>query len=427
MKKTIIKNNFFYISSVVLGGILGYAFHFIVGRNLSVSQYGELQSITGIMLIFGVFFSTLSYFVIKYSSVLHLHKDRIEQSNFLLYIKKKFRFVIFVFLIIFLLLSPLIKNFLHLDDYMGLVIICLSMFIAFYSSFYSNSIQGWSDFWGISVIGVILAIIKLLSGYFLANYFPSASVVIWSSLVSAVFGWILFRAYFWKHWPKPKEIKNENCWREKYFSGVNFRKSLILISFFSLGIALVSNADIIIVKNLATPEVSGYYGALSVLGKIILWINLAVAGVLFPDACSDGFFGKPVKKNSIIFSYAVIVFSSLFLIFIYYFFPEFIVGLLYGEKYLPVANELALFGLMAFFLSLLTLEAKMALARQDYRSNWILVSTFILMSTGIFFYYESIRFIIISVSLSFFLGWAVLLFCNLNYRIKYVKAECRKS
>lgn len=417
-----LKNNLVVIFSSVIGGILGFIFHFVVSRRLSISEYGELQSLVSLSVIFGVFFSAFSYFTVKNSAVFALHNDREGQARFLIFVKQKFRRTILAFSLVFILLLPLIKNLLHLHDYWGVAIAGFSIIISFYAALYSNSLQGWSDFFGLSSIGVTVVVAKLVSGWVLASFFPNASAVAGSLLFAAVTGWLMARAYFWKKWKDEKSLVPDGSWREKYFSGVNFRKSFIKILIFSFGMAAISSADIIFIKSVASAQLAGYYAALSVLGKVIFSLNLAVVSVLFPDACADGYLGKPIKLQSILGSYSLIFLISFPSVVAFYLFPDFFVGIMFGRSYLDVASNLWLFGLMACALSLLTLESKMALARHDFKSSFLLILTVIFLGFGITIAHSGIRETIISVLLAFLVGWLMMLALNFFHRLRHATA-----
>src|SRR4030042_6567944 len=416
IKSRFIKDNFIFMASTVLGGMLGYFFHFVVSRKLSVAEYGELQAITSLSLIFGVLSSALSYFIIKYSSVLASHGDRGGQAGFLSFLTKKFKNPGFGVFVLYLALTPFLKIILHLKDYLGLIAIGFAVIFSVYSAVYVNSLQGWKKFLPVGVIGVSATALKLASGWALASAFPAASIVSFSILISAVLGWFLSKLYSRYEWPADKTGAVSNNWREKYFSGDNFRKSFASILFFSLALAAASNLDIIVVKSLTAPETAGYYAALSVLGKIILWLNLAVIGVLLPDAFSSGAEGNPAHPSSVLGSYALIFFVSLPVLLFCRLFSGFLVSLLFGEKYMVVSPDLWLFGAMALLLSLLTLEANLAMARRDFRSTYILGAVVAVLASSVYLFHANIREIILSVMLSFSLGWVFVLGLNLNHR-----------
>lgn len=418
----LLKNNIIYLTTIAIGGMLGYFFNFMLARKLTISGYGEFQAITSFMIISGVFFSAFSYFIIKYSAVFASNNDRLGQSRFLEFIIKKFKWFTLLFSILFLLALPLVKNFLHLPNYWGLIFVGVSMLFSFYASFYSNSFQGWSDFLAVGTIGVLAALSKLLSGFIFASIFRSATASVLSFLVSVIVGWFVAKAYFQKKWRIVQE-KEDFDWRKKYFSGLSFKKSFLNILVFSLGLSAVSNLDILFVKNIASSELTGYYGALSILGKVIFCLNFAVASVLFPDACSDGHFNRPAKKRSVLGSYGIIIFISIPALLIFYFFGNFLVGTMFGSDYLPVAPSLWLFGLMAFSLSLLTLESKLALARHDFRMTTVLFTVAAVLFFAIRLAGLNLKSIAISVSVTFLLGWAVILALNIFHRINYKRRE----
>jgi O-antigen/teichoic acid export membrane protein len=411
-----------FMVGTAMSGFLGYLFHFIVSRKLSVGQYGELQAIVSLTMIFGVLSSALSYFIIKNSSVFAAHEDRQGQAHFLSFLIDRSRIPILGISILYLFLLPLFKSLLHLTDYFGLLAVGSSILFFLFSGFYANTLQGWKKFLVVGLIGSTVAAVKLAGGYLLALIYPMASFVSFSLLLSAFSGWLVARYFSRREWPVPgSDLAEEKVWREKYFNGESFKKSLIGIFFFSLALSVAGNLDIILVKNLTSSETAGYYGALSVLGKIILWLNLSVVGVMFPEACSVGHFGQPARWKSIAGSYGLIFLVSFPAVVVFYFFPVFLVGLLYGQKYLAVSGFLWLFSLAALFLSFLTLEANLALARRDRRATYILGAVVSLLAAGVFLFHADLKQIILSVSFSFLIGWLLIFFLNLRHRLSYAK------
>jgi O-antigen/teichoic acid export membrane protein len=420
INKNFFRNNLIYLSSIVIGGALGYLFNFMLARNLTVAQFGEFQSLVSIMMIFSVLTSAFSYFIIKYSAVFAIHNDKNGQLRFIDFLKQKFSLPALLSLVLFVAMLPLIKSGLHLEDYWGIVMVGMTLLLSFYASFYSNSLQGWSSFTVLSFIGVAAAIAKLASGYLVMILFPGSSSAVLSFLVSVFVVWQLAKYFIEKRWDigNIENKKIDDSWKEKYFSEVNFKKSFINILFFSAGLMALGNLDIIIVKNIVDAQTAGYYGALSVLGKIILSLNMAFIGVLFPDACADGYRQQPAKIQSVIGSYFLVVGMSLPVVAVFYFYPGTVIRSLFGDKYLDIASNLWIFGVMAFFLSFITLEAKLALARHDFRSTWILIATALIFSGGIYWQHDSLKSIILAVTFSLAAGWMGIMALNLFDRWK---------
>jgi len=409
------------MASAVLGGLLGYFFHFVVSRKLSVGEYGELQAITSLLVIFAVFSSTLSFFIIKYSSILADHGDQRGQRHFIAFVFQKFRMPVVIFSFSYLAAMPILKNLLRLSDYWGLAAIGLSVIFLVFSSFYVNALQGWRNFLWVGIIGTLIPAAKLGAGFVLSYISPKASAVSFAIFFSAFAGWLVARACARKFFERNSPGSQGGDWRMKYFSEESFRKSMLFILIFTAALAVASNIDILVVKNLTDAQTAGYYGAMSVLGKIILWLNLAVVGVLLPEAFSFGFLGHPVGIKTILSSYALICLVSFPTLVLYYFFPQLLVGALFGAKYLAVARSLWLFGLMATGLSVLTLEGKLALARREGAVPYLLGITIFILIFSVNFFHKNLEQIVISVTVSFFWGWILILAINLRHRFRFAR------
>jgi len=401
------------------GGLLGYLFHFVVSRQLPISQYGELQSLLSLFLIFGIFNSALSYFVVKHTSVFAAHKDHEANREFAEFLSEKvsrLALALFVFLFV---VSPLLAKLLHFSSLVGFWVIGLATFFSTLAVIYQEILRGWKEFAFLGLVGIFAALIKFIAGASLAYFFHRASAVSFSFLLMALTSW-----YLAKYWSRKKIKKGEEgsqkktSWKEKYFSEVSLQKTALKIFFFSLTLVLVSNLDILLVKYFSSAETAGYYGAFSLIGKIILWLNLAAVSVALPGACVDGYKGKRLGKKSVLKVYFLMTALALGFLLVYYLVPEFIINLFFGKKYVFEPRLLWLFGVMSFLLSLLTLEANLSFARHDFRVVYLLVATGGVMIGSVATYHQNLKEIVAAFSLSFLVGYlsifALNWFCEKN-------------
>jgi O-antigen/teichoic acid export membrane protein len=413
-KSKFAKDNLLFISNSLIVGFLGYLFNFAVSRNISVAQYGELQSLFSILAIFGVYSSVLGYFIIKHVSVFAAHEDPGASLGFADFLLKKTRRFIFIFLIILIVMIPVLKYLLHLSDSWGLIAMGITILISLPAIIYGEILRGWNKFTILVFISIIAALAKLVSGIGLAVIFHNASVVSFSIFLAAVFSWFLSKYYSRKIMAPLGENSASKDWKEKYFSEINIRKTIIQIFTFSLGIILVSSLDMILVKSLMSPDDAGYYGALSILGKVIMIINMAVVAVVLPGACAVGYYGKRPNIKHILGSYGLIIISSLTLILLYYFWPQFIVSLLFGSKYVLQASNLWLFGIMSFFMSLVILEANLSFAKHEFRVVYFLFAIVAGMILGAERFHSNFREIVLVFSAVLLFGYFVILCLNLS-------------
>jgi O-antigen/teichoic acid export membrane protein len=426
LKNKFFQNNAIFMTGTLLSGLLGYLFHFIVSRQISVTQYGELQSLLSAMLIFGVFNSTLSYFAIKHTSVFAAHHDFEANRQFASYIASRVFKLTLAILLVLLAASPLLAHFLHFSSAAGFFIISFSTFLSTMTIIYLEILRGWQKFFLLSLVGVATALVKFTAGAILAFFSHSAAIVSFSFLIAALAGW-----YLAKHWSR-KQITGRNIsetktdWKNKYFPETNIRKSAINIFVFSLALILISNLDVLLVKYFSSAETAGRYGAFALLGKIVLWLNLSVAGVLLPEACADGHSGKRPDKKYLWNSYIFMALISFGLIMVYYFVPDLIINLFFGKKYIIDTQILWLFGLMSAFLSLLTLEANLSFARHDFRVIYFLAATIFLMIVGLAKYHASLQEIVLVFSGSFLVGYLLILILNLFFPV-IARSEATKQ
>jgi len=418
-RQKLFKDSFVYMVGTFVGGFLNYLFQVVVSRQLTVGQYGELQSLLALATIFSVIGSALSYFIIKYAAVFARAHDYRSNLEFISLLRAKIKKSLLFLLFILLLLAPVVYFYLHLSDFWGLIFVNLSVVVGIISIIYQGDLTGWEKFFTVNVAGIFGAFLRLVAGVAIAWIFPRASIVIFSILFAALGGWWFLKTMADKRLLAKKLVEPDPAtgeagdWQKKYFSGSKIKKSILPIFIFSTLMLFLSNLDILLVKNLTSAEITGYYSVLSLLGKIVLWVNAAIVAAILPAACAKGYAGEGMGKKIVFSAYGGIALTSIIAVVGYYLFPTPIVNLLFGAKYAFFAADLWLFGLMAFILSLLTLEANFAYARHDFRVSYILGLTVVLMAFGVYSLHMSIEGIIWAIIVAFAIGYAGVLLLNL--------------
>ncbi len=410
LRDKFVRDSFIYVTGVFAVGALGYAFHFLVSRKLSISEYGELQSLLAVYSILSVFASALYYFVIKHSSVFAKFKDYKANKDFINFINEKSKKTALILFIFFLLISPWLYRFLRLPNFWGLLFVISATFSGLAFAVYAGELNAWEEFFSFNAISFLSALVKLMLGFLLAMLFASASIVAVSLLIASLVAWFLARYVVSKKILKNQERITEKKW-EEYFPGVNFKKMILRTFIFSTLFILVVNLDVVLVKSLTTSQITGYYGALSLLGKIIFLVNSAIIAVALPKACVAGHRGQKASKI-ILEAYGLIFLVGILGIFLYFLFPKFIIIVLFGAKYATFKSTLWPFALMGLILSLFSLEANFSYARHDFRISYILVATVFLMIFGIYFFHQNIENMIWTINVSFLLGYLASLAMN---------------
>jgi len=405
-----LQDNVVFMGGTVLAGLLGYLFHFFVARKLTVAEYGEVQSVFALVAMSSLFASAFSYFALKYSSFFAARNDYRANDEFIAYLNKKILKVVSIISALLLIFSLLIKNILHLSDVWGIVAGIVAIFFGTAAVAFQESLRAWQKFFVLSIIGVLGAAAKLVFGFGFAAFFGKATPVVFSLTISAFLGW-LAAVYFWRKLKTEAGQEKKKNWQE-YISIKKIWKNAIQIFFYSLAAALILNIDVLIVKSLTTSEMTGYYSALSVLGKISLLLNMSIVGVVLPQACRDGHQGKKLQKKIFFLSFFLIVAIGLVFVLIYYLVPEIFVVMIFGQKYQNISGNLWLFAVMSLVLSLLKFESDLAFARHDFRINYLLLFTAILMSLSIYFFHSTLSSIAVSISVSLLIGYIFAIILN---------------
>lgn len=414
-----VNNSFISIVGMVMSGILGYLFHFVVSRKLAVSQYGELQSLISILSILGLFGAAISNIVLKYSSIFSGQGDKESNYQFFKYITKKTAIYAFFLIIIYIASTPVIKRMMELDSIIGLLFIAFSVYIGFIGTIYQNVLAGWEKFFHVHVSGTIGGCFKLISGFVIAAFFPSAGFVIAAFLIASVITFAFYQAYIKKLYPQNKKtitsLENLNF---KYFSSDYLKQSLLPIFAFSAMIVLLNSVDVLIVKYFTSSELTGFFGAYNMLGKMIFWINGAIITVIMPVAISESHSKGGLNLKIMLGTYVFLLMTGLIASLFYFVIPEFVINLLFGSKYLVFSQELWFFGIMGTLFSLLMLESNLAFARHDFNITYLLVLVVVLEVFGIYFFHNSITQIVYCLIFALGLGFLGSIVVNFIHRKK---------
>lgn len=418
-----LKNSFILIIGNMLAGFLGYVFHLIISRLLSISEYGDLQSLVSLISILAVPSAAISYFTIKHSSEFCAHHDYIGNFDFYNWIRIKIYQFIAITSLFFVLFLPLLKNYLHLNSSVNLLIIWLVVILNLMIAVKSGILNGWQDFKNLSLNSILAAGIKLIVGIILVSFFINISSALAGFLAGSLFSFIFLKLIVKQKF----KIKREQKTSATGFAGpkikTEIKKIILPILFFSLLIASLNSIDMLMAKNLLDAQSAGYYGAFNILGKIIFWASSSIIAVILPMACASNSKNANLDNKILFYANCLIIFICLSCLAAYLFFPMVIINLLFGSKYLMLASSLWPFALISLALSLITLEANLAYARSDFKISYILSLTILLEILLVSLFHQNVFYVALMVALAFFAGYLA----SFIYNRSAAKKLCRQS
>lgn len=381
-----------------------YLYHLLMGRMLGTSLYGALESLISLLYILFVPTLALNFVIVKFISNHRGKGEEGEISKFYNFLLGKMIVYGIIFFLVLMIFSPVLKNFLHLPSIFLVVILSLTFLVNFIYSLNKGLLQGVSSFFSFSLLTVIETGIKLFLGVGLVYLGYKVD----GAFVSIGIGF--FVAYILSHFLTEKDVKVKFSINSDY----SFKKELIKFAFptFITTLALTSlfTTDIILVRHFLTGIESGYYSALSVLGKIIYFASYPIVLVIFPMVSENHAQGKKYTKF-LFWGFLITLAFSLLITGIYFASSGFMVELLFGKHYLPAATYLGLFGIFVSLYSLCSLFANFYLSIHQTKTSVLIALAAISQIILILLFHENIEQVIwISITITFLLLISLLLY-----------------
>ena len=349
--------------------LLNFAFNILMGRFLSIAEYGILMTLMSFTYLYGIPSEAIQGLVSKYTSKFNV-KNRKGETKHLLksFLKKGTIFALGIFIILFII-TPFLSDRLRINFWL-MAFFHILIFSGFYGPVTRGILQGKKRFkeYGFSlltegVLKILLAICFVVMGF---GVFGAINAV-----VISIFLGVLISLYFCKDILKEKEgeAKFEEIKATPYFI------TMIAIMFFL-------SMDIIIAKWFFSAEIVGQYAVLSVLVKILFLGTNGIGKAMFPISSERK---EREKESKGIFIKSFFVTGALCLIGIlfYYFIPDFIINLLYGSKYSGIGKYLVYTGISFSFLALTNLILLYGLSIEKIRRTYLLF-IFIILEVVLF-------------------------------------------
>jgi O-antigen/teichoic acid export membrane protein len=408
-----VRGTFFLTVANFGGAFLNYLVHPILTRHISVSAYGDFQALLSFITILGVLAAVVNTTLIKEISVLSAESPSEIKALCGRAAKRFFIFSLLVFILILIFTDPLNALF-HISESRVLLIASLGLLYAFPLAIHRAVLSGRQHFPALALSSFLDAFSRI--------FFVVLLVVIWPlGLTGAAWalgltGLIAFLFSFRqiKDCQLPDAASDFQPSLRRYW-----RYSLMVLWFMAVT-QFFYNFDMLSVKAFFSPEQAGLYGALLTIGRIIYFVGGAVPLVMFPVIAN-------LRKDQSLRRYAVLakslaLFAALALpaYLVIALWPQFIINIIVGSKYLSMAPYLPGFALVMLALTILLVLSNYFLALSS-RSSLIIMSVaagveIILLS----FFHHSLTQVIISLGLAFGGGALGLLFLVL---FEYNKAK----
>lgn len=384
-----VKSTTLMVGGNTLANVGAYLYHLFMGRLLIPADYGVLQSLLSLSNILNVPLVTLNTVVAKFVST-YVGKNEPGKIASLYY---QIRRALFVILLIggclFLLLTNIIMNFLHLDTWVNVLILDLALFLGLVNILNRATLQGLALFIPLTIAQfiesygkLILGVIAVLLGWRVPGAFGAFVVVIF---VSYAFMVKILRKKLGNFTYHPLPVRAMG-------------RYAIPSALMTVGVTALYNTDVILVRHYLSSYEAGLYAALSVLGKIIFFGTAPVTTTMFPlvsEAHAKGERYHRIFLLSLIFLLAIAGAATI----IFTLVPALIMRIMIGAQYLDAAPYLTQFSIFLSLCSVIFLLANFFLSIHRTRAVYVVIAGAIVQAVAIVAYHASIS-TIITISLT---------------------------
>jgi O-antigen/teichoic acid export membrane protein len=146
---------------------------------------------------------------------------------------------------------------------------------------------------------------------------------------------------------------------------------------------VITNIDVVLVKHYADDVAAGEYSVGAVISRIAVFVPGVLLSVLFPQVSQNSADGKSsIVTLAVVMGLTILLSGSLLLIIL--FFPEFIIKLFFGEKYIAASEVLVIISLAMSEVAVLSVIFNFLLAKRMYA--FLYLSYAILFVSGGYIY-----------------------------------------
>lgn len=163
-----------------------------------------------------------------------------------------------------------------------------------------------------------------------------------------------------------------------------------LTAFYELTLIIINNSDILLVKTFFNTEEAGLYASLALIGRVVYFVTWMFVMILLPKVIQLAKEGKnttPILMKNLLFigffSFSIVIFTFLF--------PDFVVQIMFGERYISIAPLLWKYALATALFALANVFAYYFLSLNKYFPVFIAAIFGILQVVGIVIHHQTLN------------------------------------
>lgn len=361
------QNAILFIGSLLVS-VLNYAYYPVLGRLLSVEEFGEVQVLVSLFLQLTLFLVVLGQVTVN---IVANYKDQQAKHEIIFELEKLALFVSAAVFVVGALFSWQLRNVLHFESAWPFIVLLLALIASVPLAFRSAYLRGQKKFGEVSVANIIGAVGKLAASV--------ALVVVGFSTVGAIGGVLVAQLLAFVY--AIAQARRAGFIRpngSRYFSLPRIKRVMpelaysLFVLVASLGVAILSSVDVIIVKSFFDAETAGAYAGISTVAKILFFLTGSVAQVMLPSVKLDAAPGK--NRDFLLKSLALVMALGGSALVVFALLPGFVVTTLMGAQFATYVHLLPLLSFAMFIISVLNVLVLYYVALRRYQVALIVMA-----------------------------------------------------
>ena len=334
-------HNILLLGANVLAGIFAYLLHPFLGHIMSIQEYGEVAVLIAFSLVLTTPTQIIATVAARYTSSLSTGEDYAQLNDFIRRLTAVLLVIGIVVTAVFIATSSYVTIFFHLNSQQEVILLGLIFIVAFVTPLNLGTLQGLQRFGWFAMITLLPTVLRLVLsiGFVLMGLGVSGVMlaIVMSVLVPYLISFQPLRQVL--RGPRTPMGSLRSLWSYS-----------ILASVVTASIVILFNLDTVLTRHFLSASDAGLYAALATIGRTVLLITTGVATVMFPRVVELHQRGEPHTRVVIQSLLGVFILSSVVEI-SFYLAPSFITKLLFGQAFVAISGQLALYGMAMLLLA----------------------------------------------------------------------------
>ena len=344
------KNSLIMLSLTTFASAVNYFCQITMGRIMSVSSFGIMNSLFSIIVVLSVPGTSLNMLTAK--QVAAAGENRSQILSIVVDMQKLCFQLLGGMFLLFVIASPLCASVLKTD-----ILLIFLTGVAVLSSYlpyvFSGIFSGLRSFVTVGFLSLIPPLLKAV-GIFIAAVLPFADSFKMDAIMVMISAgnFLALLAYGILCRKRALVFRRSAASRQSFHC---FNSTALYVMLSNFGYLVLINADIMLINICLGAESAGIYSAVMMFGRIIYYFTTALVAVLLPYVSLAQSRGENPKKVFTQSLWVTFVVSCLCMIPINLF-PSLFVRLLYGTQYLSAVVYMPLSCAVAVLFSMINLE-----------------------------------------------------------------------